>query len=667
MGDDLGELDRLEELVKQQEKLGEEATLESVEEELKQPPPEQAPPKEAEEAPGAPPEAEAPTEAAEEAPPVEEKVEKKEYGLEELLKFRDYVLSLPFPLRYAIIKGIKEEKFSEKLLKKLIDASLEGVPAATIRHILCDELSEAAFAQLLPQQLLPAGERFLYDIGYYKLQERLKVTLPTFDQLVGGVLALALFATSGYLFVYRPIRNNMLINAAIKAIRKGNPNYMDIIQNTIKKTGRKLNVYLIFFNELLKTERTEEAYALLKSIPRPQDPRAKLAEARFWLKMGETSKARNILKTIKQDPYKFEAMLLLGDSYVADEEFDKALELYKKAKKENPKDAEIAMRFIRLYTLMDNPEGIYNSFKELLSIPTKKKPDDRTLATAAVTLIKDKKLDQARRMIDYGYTSYPDSPFIKWAYAEYFLSAGDPVKAREFIEEARKGLPQFEPLWITKGKIHLKRSLKFLSGKQKIKEINEAIRSFKRAMDLSPEDWKPYFYMGQVLYYYYNTTKGALEYYEKALERGGNIEELLFNLGVCRAENNLLDGAIDIWEQLMEKTVPTPSLFFNHATVSLMLGKENEDIEKELLTCIEKAKSRWLKSKAYNNLAYALRKKASEARLLTLLYHAMEEASFENRLNPEAYSNIQMVLAGKGVSSLCTELERKLYSYSPEI
>jgi len=68
---------------------------------------------------------------------------------------------------------------------------------------------------------------------------------------------------------------------------------------------------------------------------------AYLKLASFWIEQGDTEKAKSSLAKItdkRKDLTYYQAQDMLGQIYIENKEFDKAIELYKEIEKENPED-----------------------------------------------------------------------------------------------------------------------------------------------------------------------------------------------------------------------------------------------------------------------------------------------------------------------------------------
>lgn len=67
---------------------------------------------------------------------------------------------------------------------------------------------------------------------------------------------------------------------------------------------------------------------------------AYLELATYWIEQGDTEKAKSYLEKVpqsKKDLIYYQSRDLLGQIYIQDQEFDKAIELYTKIEEENPK------------------------------------------------------------------------------------------------------------------------------------------------------------------------------------------------------------------------------------------------------------------------------------------------------------------------------------------
>jgi Flp pilus assembly protein TadD len=331
-----------------------------------------------------------------------------------------------------------------------------------------------------------------------------------------------------------------------------------------------------------------------------------LESGRLALQAGDLGRAEQLFREyLSTHPNSAEALSNLAATYARREQFDKAVPLYEKALKANPKLVPVHFNIaVSLGRLNQHGEAA-----EHLRIFLKSYPDNpRARQLLGLCLVETGDLRSALTQLEASYRVNPKDGSILYALAYAHARAGDEARAAELLSQSESNPTQAK---LIQGLIEYRRG-RFAEAKAFFRKVAqaapdmapavaalgrlelldhndaEAIRLLQRAMQLNPSDAESTYQLG-VLYDRNGRTGEAIPLLRRALILRANYADPYYQLGRIAFAREDYKGALAALETA-RRILP------NQEAIRLLLGRTYQALGREDEAKAEFAEVRRLKA-----------------------------------------------------------------------
>ncbi len=462
-------------------------------------------------------------------------------------------------IKYALVKAhVKngEKHEAESILRQLVKEKPENSKAKLILlEFLADSNRNDAFKQL--QDFL-SGSNVSDKIDFAKWALS-KNNRNLANKILNEIVAeegdskqkqTTLFMLASMSFQQRDYEKSEKL---VENILQINPDYVDA---KILKAGI-----------LLTREKYSDAEELLNNIlwEKPDSDRAMVLLAKIYLERGDNNKANNkYIEALKINPANMQALMPVVNKAIKNKHNDYAKELLQRALFKDGQRLDLMQMLVKL----DFADKDWNAAEKLIKwIETKKNGQLLGRFLTAQLLTQQKKCQQAIEIYKEILAQYP------WQSASLSAMAGcyEQLKTRpemvKYLNHFIKQNPDNVTAYL------LKKRLLILNGKQK-----QAINLLKHTLEVRGNLSAVYRELAE-LYRKKGDMSAALASYQQGLKKYPNDIKLLMALASYYEQQQQLDQAIMIYDQVLSIAPALAIARNNLASILLVQGAE-KDIEK---------------------------------------------------------------------------------------
>jgi tetratricopeptide (TPR) repeat protein len=259
----------------------------------------------------------------------------------------------------------------------------------------------------------------------------------------------------------------------------------------------------------------------------PNDPEIAFNLGLALYKSGETAEAIPHLIAGTRSKHAAEAHYLLGASYFALKEWDKAIAEIQQSPAGNLDQPDALFILTRAYKYAGNPAG---------------------------------SLDVAAHLLK----SHPDSPFTHELLAEGYDKDGQPEKSIDEFQQAIAALPQSPELHFMLGYVCWR-----------WRRYDQAIRPLEEEIRINPKYSAAYYYLGDIAFRQNDYTK-ALQCFEQALRSNSEYAEAEFGIGKVYFKTGRVKDAVAAMEKARQRSEDIPELHYWLGRALIHVGREEE-------------------------------------------------------------------------------------------
>lgn len=301
-----------------------------------------------------------------------------------------------------------------------------------------------------------------------------------------------------------------------------------------------------------------------------------LKKRNLWNNLGKSKKAMDEVEALV-DAYPFNTryMQILAESYVNDEDYDKALKMYKKVVELDPEDPYIHISLSDLYRKKGEEEKAHEELKLGFANPELKLETKIQILITYYTFdqLFNEKKDQAIELARILNETHPGDPRAMSLYGDLLYRSGELDKALQIINEVLDIDESNYGVWEQK-----------LFIENELQKNEDLIETSKQVSELFPMQPLPYLFNGFANYQLKN-----YEQARKSLETGSNLV-----VGNDRLQAQFYSTLGDIYNQLgdhnksdeyYDKALainPTDAYVLNNYSYYLSLRGEKLEKAKEM-------------------------------------------------------------------------------------
>lgn len=309
----------------------------------------------------------------------------------------------------------------------------------------------------------------------------------------------------------------------------------------------------------------EREYGIIESIS--------VNKMQLYIQMGDVDGAEKEVKgLIEKYPEEPKFYQLLGDFYLDQSKYDKALIAYNKILELDPKSKKYPAIMLHFYSAKGDKETARAFVKEIIG----NKDLDPIYKSALVYSYIDelpenlKKGREVRELLDLMLQNHPGDPTFLSASVIWYMANKDYEKAREEVKRALEINPKNIGLWGLSIDIEVS-----------VEDIPAALEISKSALNLFPEDSRFYLNLG-IFLFHQNLLEEAVQTFQKGIERIEPKEPVVLSifygqLGDLYQELKQFDAVREVYEKALEYNPNNESVLNNY---SYFLAVRGEDLKK---------------------------------------------------------------------------------------
>jgi tetratricopeptide (TPR) repeat protein len=386
---------------------------------------------------------------------------------------------------------------------------------------------------------------------------------------------------------------------------------ISVYKNIIRQNPSNLDLKLDYANLLSSVKKYEDAINMYNDIENQIgiSEEISMEKERLYLNLGQKENAYNeIIRLIEYNPKEARYYGLLAEMYVANELFDKALDVYKKLLEMEPDNGlghlsiseyyritgnkdksfeelkiafrskevnvDLKVKMILTYYVTTKKETVLNSQAyELLEIFEKTHPEEpKAIAVYGDFLIKDEKYEEARNKYKR-VTELTKSNYLVWEQLLFIESRLN--RFRELYDESKEAMEYFP------GQANLYLFLGIAATR--LKEYDEAIKSLLTGAELADDNNKMkgqfYTYLGEA-YNKKQDHKNSDYYFDMVLALEPDDKYVLNNYSYFLAiRGEKLEKALEMTKKCNELEPDNSTFMDTHAWVLYKMKNFDQAVE----------------------------------------------------------------------------------------
>ncbi len=388
----------------------------------------------------------------------------------------------------------------------------------------------------------------------------------------------------------------------------------NITEKLIANYGKEKVNHIEQFLESLRSQygegKEKQAMALLNSVieENSRDREALMLRADYFIKNDQPGQAILDLRTILADnPVDSDALKLISSAHVIDGELELALESLNKAVQAKPTDVSARSALARLQTRFGYHDRAAKNYRDLLKLYPKNNQvhiemikseiSSRNYDTAKqdierfIALSEDNKplafylkglIQQAEQKYNESIDSFETALAIKPESPEPLNSL---IKSYTLINQSEKAIEKLNSLLKQGVQLantnNLKGELLSRTGKHK-----DAVQSFRQAI-IADKQWSiPYRNMAAV-YMQQGDLSSAEKVYQEGISNAKNVQMLSIGLAVFYEQNQRIEDAISIYENMLSKNNELEAARNNLAMILVTHQSNNKASVEKAISLVE--------------------------------------------------------------------------------
>ena len=285
---------------------------------------------------------------------------------------------------------------------------------------------------------------------------------------------------------------------------------IDIYKMLLEKYPQKTDVYMALAEAYNDNGDLKKAIEALDKLEENVGIREAITlnKYRLYSMLSEKEKAFDEIETIiNKNPDNLTYILLLGDLYMQDNQFDKSLEQFKKVEAIDPDNAALVLSMVNYYEKTGKPELAQEKIHNALISPMFEVDMKLQLITRYITLLQSNKTDtkKANPLFETLFDQHPHNVQLNFLYGSVLLLQENKKEAMKQFEIYTNAEPDNPAGYEQMLRIALPDSL------DKVIEIT------KKGLQNIPDAYQFYFYLGSAKYQQ-KKYKEALAIFEEGLE-----------------------------------------------------------------------------------------------------------------------------------------------------
>ncbi|MCC8155293.1 MAG: tetratricopeptide repeat protein [Tannerellaceae bacterium] len=301
-----------------------------------------------------------------------------------------------------------------------------------------------------------------------------------------------------------------------------------------------------------------------------------MQKCRLYNSIGESENAmKEIQRLAEKFPIESRYQIILGDLYLENNETDKALEAYEKAKAIEPGSPYYIVAMANYYEVTGDKESaetqIHNALiNEKLDVETKVSILSRYILTLQQS---NKDIESANQLFETLLEQHPEESELKLMY-------GSLLSMQEKNEEARfqfQLITEMEPENMAAWQQLLQLSLR-------TEDLEEVIRVCKKCIELFPDAPEYYFYLG-IAYHQLEDYPQAIQAYQDGInntprENGPLLSDFYGQIGDVYYQSEQMDKAFEAYEEALKQNEGNVMVLNNYAYFLTLAKKDLKKAER---------------------------------------------------------------------------------------
>ncbi len=466
-------------------------------------------------------------------------------------------------------------------IKQLIKLLLADAPEGEIVSFV-----EEATGRKIPPRKIPPEVVVPPKVGIVQvLKENLA---PLMRVSVLALLVVMIIGAIFFIFAWKPIRAGRYYREGLEFIKAARYEDAEIYFKKATSIYEKVSQYDKFGWEYALSGNYSLAEQKLKTGIL-KDPELKNISLRVHLaKLYNVQKRfeeadKLYTEIIDRYPDKYEFIKLRGENLIDwgridREKLDQAYKLFDKAYSKNIKNSDPLFKLLYISLLKNDSENIRYQY-ELLNELYPDDVDPVVYTELAGYFIHKGNLEPVRGLLYKVVKEPPYYPPAFYVFSLYYRAINNKKEEERMLRYAiqlemerelcypwdSRDYEMISNAYNNLGELYSRMEL---PGK-----IAEAINFFKKAIDASPTNPKPYFNLAHVFFYREKNYDEALKYYLEAKNLGYVNEEVRYNLGTLYFFRGNYYRAYTYWAELSEEMPDNPYVGYALGTALLHLGR----------------------------------------------------------------------------------------------
>ncbi len=469
--------------------------------------------------------------------------------------------SLPRNLKIAVEEAIGERNLEADDQKKLISMLTAGESPKNIAALtgkLLDRRIEVPkqYEKKTGLEFEEEKESFAYIFKHN--------VLPVLKVASLAAVALGILIFLGYRFVYKPVHSQMLYAKGHREVQEDNYAVGNGYFDQASDIWPHKSWFYTYAEEFVDKNQYFLAEKKYEQLLRryPLDKKGVLDYARLEaVELSNYEQAADILnRFLNENLYDYEAMLLLGDTYMqwADEnpsKYENARETYAILLERYGGQAEVLFRMLRYFIRTDNYEEVVN-LKNQFQANESVTVNPRVYAELGGYLLDKGKLDEVRNILFRAHTVDPTVPAIHYHLSRYFRRIEEYGEEEKALNKALRFISESKPysrrelaLLINThnklGEVNYRNEL-FLDAEQEFQKAKNLYEAAKERNIVGPSEnfGKIYANLGDLYYYVGNDYDTAYALFEEAGRNLFNNKSINYQMGYINYNKNDFEAAL---------------------------------------------------------------------------------------------------------------------------